>query len=131
MADAVDFELEVLREDLRIQEAYHELELPLESHRRGPHPGRPGHAGVAPGAGRPRGRRRGGGPDVTAVTVVDHPVLAHRVTQLRDRHTGGDTFRQLVSEVSGFLAYEALRDLGHERGHGRHARGRRARRRAA
>jgi uracil phosphoribosyltransferase len=49
---------------------------------------------------------------VTAVTVVDHPVLAHRLAQLRDRRTGSDTFRQLVSEVSGLLAYEALRDLG-------------------
>jgi uracil phosphoribosyltransferase len=47
-----------------------------------------------------------------SVTVVDHPVLAHRVAQLRDRTTGGDTFRQLVAEVSGLLAYEALRDLG-------------------
>ncbi len=51
---------------------------------------------------------------MTAVTVVDHPVLAHRLAQLRDRHTSGDTFRQLVSELSGFLAYEALRDLGTE-----------------
>ncbi|HEX4127704.1 MAG TPA: uracil phosphoribosyltransferase [Acidimicrobiales bacterium] len=46
------------------------------------------------------------------MTVVDHPVLAHRLAQLRDRRTGSDTFRQLVSEVSGLLAYEALRDLG-------------------
>jgi uracil phosphoribosyltransferase len=53
---------------------------------------------------------------VSAVTVVDHPVLAHRVAQLRDRHTGGDTFRQLISEVSGLLAYEALRDLGTDPG---------------
>ena len=45
-------------------------------------------------------------------TVVGHPVLAHRVAQLRDRATGGDTFRQLVAEVSALLAYEALRDLG-------------------
>ncbi len=45
-------------------------------------------------------------------TVVAHPVLAHRLAQLRDRTTGGDTFRQLVSELSGLLAYEALRDLG-------------------
>ncbi len=30
MAEAVDFELEVLREDLRVQEAYHELVLPLD-----------------------------------------------------------------------------------------------------
>jgi uracil phosphoribosyltransferase len=49
---------------------------------------------------------------VSGVLLVDHPVLAHRVTQLRDKDTGGDTFRQLVSEVSGLLAYEALRDLG-------------------
>jgi uracil phosphoribosyltransferase len=49
---------------------------------------------------------------VSAVTVVDHPVLAHRLAQLRDHNTGSDTFRQLVSEVSGLLAYEALRDLG-------------------
>ena len=49
---------------------------------------------------------------MTAVTVVDHPVLAHRLAQLRDRRTGSDTFRQLISEVSGLLAYEALRDLG-------------------
>ncbi|MGO9205319.1 MAG: uracil phosphoribosyltransferase [Candidatus Limnocylindrales bacterium] len=49
---------------------------------------------------------------MSGVTIVDHPVLAHRVAQLRDRATDGDTFRQLVSEVSGLLAYEALRDLG-------------------
>ncbi len=46
------------------------------------------------------------------VTVVDHPVLAHRVAQLRENTTDGDTFRRLVAEVSGLLAYEALRDLG-------------------
>jgi uracil phosphoribosyltransferase len=44
--------------------------------------------------------------------VVDHPVLAHRLAQLRDRRTSNDAFRQLISEVSGLLAYEALRDLG-------------------
>jgi uracil phosphoribosyltransferase len=49
---------------------------------------------------------------VSEVTVVDHPVLAHRLAQLRDRKTSGDTFRQLTSEVAGLLAYEALRDLG-------------------
>ena len=49
---------------------------------------------------------------MTAVTVIDHPVLAHRLAQLRDRHTDSDTFRQLISEVSGLLAYESLRDLG-------------------
>ena len=53
-----------------------------------------------------------GGSVVTAVTIVDHPVLAHRLAQFRDRRTGSDTFRQLISEVSGLLAYEAFRDLG-------------------
>jgi uracil phosphoribosyltransferase len=47
-----------------------------------------------------------------SVTVVAHPVLSHRLAQLRDADTGNDTFRQLISEVSGLLAYEALRDLG-------------------
>jgi uracil phosphoribosyltransferase len=49
---------------------------------------------------------------VSGVTVVAHPVLVHRVALLRDRLTDRDAFRQLVSEISGFLAYEALRDLG-------------------
>src|SRR5580698_8661546 len=49
---------------------------------------------------------------MATVTVIDHPVLGHRLAQLRDRRTAGDTFRQLVSEVAGLLAYEALRDLG-------------------
>ena len=46
------------------------------------------------------------------VTVADHPVLVHRVAVLRDKDTDRDSFRQVISEISGFLAYEALRDLG-------------------
>jgi uracil phosphoribosyltransferase len=46
------------------------------------------------------------------VTLLDHPVLAHRLATLRDKRTDRDTFRQLVSEISRFMAYEALRDLG-------------------
>lgn len=49
---------------------------------------------------------------MTTVTIVDHPVLGHRLAQLRDRRTGNDVFRQLTSEMSGLLAYEALGDLG-------------------
>jgi uracil phosphoribosyltransferase len=47
-----------------------------------------------------------------SVTLLDHPVLVHRVTALRDSRTDRDAFRQLVSEISGLLAYEALGDLG-------------------
>jgi uracil phosphoribosyltransferase len=46
------------------------------------------------------------------VRLLDHPVLEHRLATLRDRRTDRDTFRQLISEISRFMAYEALRDLG-------------------
>jgi uracil phosphoribosyltransferase len=39
-------------------------------------------------------------------------MLAHRMTALRDVQTDRDTFRQLVGEITRFLTYEALRDLG-------------------
>ena len=45
------------------------------------------------------------------VIVVYHPVLAHRISVLRDERTDRDAFRQLVSEISRHLAYEAVRDL--------------------
>ncbi|MGO9205318.1 MAG: Rieske 2Fe-2S domain-containing protein [Candidatus Limnocylindrales bacterium] len=54
MAEAVAFELEVLREDLRIQEAYHELTLPLQATAEVHTRGRPHDAGAAAGAGRSR-----------------------------------------------------------------------------
>jgi uracil phosphoribosyltransferase len=49
---------------------------------------------------------------VATVTLVDHPVLVHRVAALRNKRTDRDSFRQLVGEITRFLAYEALRDLG-------------------
>jgi len=45
---------------------------------------------------------------------MDHPVLVHRVATLRDKRTDRDSFRRLVAEITQFLAYEALRDLGTE-----------------
>ena len=45
------------------------------------------------------------------VLVVDHPVVAHRLSVLRDVETDNATFRTLVGELSAVLAYEALRDL--------------------
>lgn len=43
------------------------------------------------------------------VTIVDHPLVADRVTQLRDERTTPADFRRLANEVATFLAYEALR----------------------
>jgi uracil phosphoribosyltransferase len=45
------------------------------------------------------------------INVVEHPLIAHKVTALRDEHTASPTFRQLVDELVTLLAYEATRDV--------------------
>jgi uracil phosphoribosyltransferase len=45
------------------------------------------------------------------LVVVDHPVLADRLTVMRDRGTGHGEFRQALFEASAILAVEAARDL--------------------
>lgn len=43
--------------------------------------------------------------------VADHPLIAHKLTLLRDVETRSSTFRQLVDELVTLLAYEATRDV--------------------
>ena len=43
------------------------------------------------------------------VTLVDHPLVQHKVTILRDVRTGAKEFRELVSELAMLMAYEATR----------------------
>ncbi|MEK9810152.1 MAG: uracil phosphoribosyltransferase, partial [Candidatus Nanopelagicales bacterium] len=43
--------------------------------------------------------------------VVEHPLVAHKLTTLRDSTTESSTFRLLVEELVTLLAYEATRDL--------------------
>src|SRR3954449_1753877 len=45
------------------------------------------------------------------VHVVDHPLVAHKLTALRDRATDSPTFRRLADELVTLLAYEATRDV--------------------
>jgi uracil phosphoribosyltransferase len=45
------------------------------------------------------------------VTVVDHPLVQHKLTLLRDRSTSTKTFRQLLRETATLLCYEVTRDL--------------------
>ena len=45
------------------------------------------------------------------VTLVDHPLVVHKLTLMRDKHTPSAVFRQLLREISLLLAYEVLRDL--------------------
>ena len=45
------------------------------------------------------------------LTVVDHPLVQHKLSLMRDRATPSAVFRQLLREISTLLAYEVLRDL--------------------
>ena len=45
------------------------------------------------------------------VHVIDHPLLAHKMTILRDKNTSVKDFRELVSEIGMLITYEATRDL--------------------
>jgi uracil phosphoribosyltransferase len=45
------------------------------------------------------------------VTVVDHPLITHKLTVLRDKNTPSPVFRQLVEELVTLLSYEATRDV--------------------
>jgi uracil phosphoribosyltransferase len=45
------------------------------------------------------------------VTVIDHPLVVHKMTLMRDRRTSTNTFRQLVRETATLLCYEVTRDL--------------------
>ncbi|MBE6963595.1 MAG: uracil phosphoribosyltransferase [Ruminococcaceae bacterium] len=45
------------------------------------------------------------------VHVMDHPLVAHKMTVLRDKNTSVKVFREIVSEVGMLITYEATRDL--------------------
>jgi uracil phosphoribosyltransferase len=45
------------------------------------------------------------------VTVVSHPLVAHKLSIMRDKTTSSASFRQLLREISLLLGYEVLRDL--------------------
>ena len=45
------------------------------------------------------------------VHVMDHPLVAHKLTVLRDKNTSVKDFRELVSEIGMLITYEATRDL--------------------
>ncbi|KRO31748.1 MAG: uracil phosphoribosyltransferase, partial [Actinobacteria bacterium BACL2 MAG-121220-bin52] len=45
------------------------------------------------------------------VVVVNHPLVTHKLTVLRDKQTNSQIFRHLVEELVTLLAYEATRDV--------------------
>lgn len=49
--------------------------------------------------------------DQSRLTVVDHPMVQHKLTIMRDVKTGSKQFRELVKELALFEGYEATRDF--------------------
>lgn len=45
------------------------------------------------------------------LTIVDHPLVQHKLTIMRDKETPTAVFRQLLREISQLLAYEVTRNL--------------------
>ncbi len=45
------------------------------------------------------------------ITVLNHPLITHKLTQMRRTETGTKSFRQYLDEVAGLMAYEITRDI--------------------
>ena len=43
--------------------------------------------------------------------VMDHPLIAHKLSIMRDKDTGSKDFRQLLNEIAMLMGYELTRDL--------------------
>jgi uracil phosphoribosyltransferase len=48
---------------------------------------------------------------VRGVTVLDHPLIRHKLALLRDARTSSRDFKQLVGEIAALMTYEVTRDL--------------------
>ena len=46
--------------------------------------------------------------------ILNHPLVQHKVTLLRDKRTGSKEFREMIAEIAMLMCYEATRDLSME-----------------
>lgn len=49
--------------------------------------------------------------NIPNIHIMDHPLIQHKITQIRDKRTGTQQFRNCISEIATLMGYEALRDL--------------------
>ena len=49
--------------------------------------------------------------DVIKVNILDHPLIQHKLTQIRQKDTSTTQFRQMINEIGGLMVYEITRDL--------------------
>ncbi|WP_300278884.1 uracil phosphoribosyltransferase [Peptacetobacter sp.] len=45
------------------------------------------------------------------VVIIDHPLVQHKLTLMRDKNTGSKDFRELLTEITMLMGYEITRDL--------------------
>lgn len=45
------------------------------------------------------------------VTIINHPLISHKIAKLRNKDTNTKMFRELVEEISTLLTYEAFKDI--------------------
>jgi uracil phosphoribosyltransferase len=45
------------------------------------------------------------------LTVITHPLITHKLTQMRRKETGTKDFRETLDEIAGLMAYEISRDI--------------------
>ncbi len=45
------------------------------------------------------------------IAIMDHPLIKHKISMIRDKNTGAKEFRELVNEIAMLMTYEATRDL--------------------
>ena len=48
---------------------------------------------------------------MSTVTVIDHPLVQHKLTLMRQKDTGTKAFRELLEEIAMLMCYEVTRDL--------------------
>ena len=48
---------------------------------------------------------------MSTLHIMDHPLIAHKLTIMRDKDTGSKDFRQLLNEIAMLMGYELTRDL--------------------
>ena len=49
--------------------------------------------------------------DMSNFTIIDHPLITHKLTIMRNKKTGSKDFRELLNEISMLMGYELTRDL--------------------
>src|SRR5881394_3050585 len=50
-------------------------------------------------------------PATSPVSVIEHPLIQHKLTLMRQKERSTNSFRDLLGEISMLLAYEVTRDL--------------------